>query len=229
MAYKLTFPLDEFKKMNSMLTEYYSEYFIDDKSGLIMGTSLNEYAFNIATISPELLSKLSLGSVLLHPNYMRKQVGDLKKTMTYVYNDNDVFRVYEFEDKIKDIPDMAKGKLVVSLIHHEENSMDANAIHMRDIANRIKPYGEYLNQRLEFEDIPRPYYMSQFIADDILSLEDNDGGHLIVTRQMFPKYQRVDGISWASVNLDDEFRLGIFETKHPILTMYTFVKYLRGI
>ena len=106
MAYKLSFPLDEFKKINSTLSEYYSEYFMKEKVGLIFGSSLNEYAFNIATISEDIMQKLSLDSILLHPNYLRTKINDCKKSMTYVETSEQSFRVYTFDEKIKDTPDM---------------------------------------------------------------------------------------------------------------------------
>lgn len=229
MAYKLSFPLDEFKKINSTLSEYYSEYFMKEKAGLIFGSSLNEYAFNIATISEDIMQKLSLDSILLHPNYLRTKINDCKKSMTYVETSEQSFRVYTFDEKIKDTPDMTGAHLLLDLKRQLEDSDDALAIHMRGIESKVNKYAKYISGELEFTEIPHRDYLSQFIADDVLELEAGDNNRIIVSRQLFPKYQRLESLSWASVELDDTYALAIFEARHPYLTMYTFVKYLLGI
>lgn len=229
MSYKLNFPLDEFKKLNSLLSEYYSEYFMLNDAGIILGSSLNEWSFNIAIIPKDMMDRLSLDSVLLHPNYIRTKISDCKKSMTYVDNNEDTFLMYQFADKIKDIPDISRGYLVLDLIHHKEGSTDPNFKHMQDIKDRVGKYTQYLASDVEFTEVPREYYMSQFISDDILTLEAGTDEHIIVTRQLFPKYQKLDSLSWAPIVIDKDYAIAIFKSEYPILTMYTFVKYLRGI
>lgn len=226
--YKLKYPLEELKKINSLLSEYFGDYFIKD--GVVLGQSLNNWAVNIGAIPRNISDSLQLDNILIPPNQFRKVLADAKKTKTAIEISDKGFRLYQFEDKITgDEPDLSKGELVIDICRHNNDNSDIWKYMMEtDIrVKNIMQSGVSIDE-LSFDDIPSNQYNEAFAADDVFSVNNELGG-VIVSRQLFPKYQKILSLSWSSFDCDEEYAYAVFKAEYADLTMLTIVKFIKGI
>lgn len=224
--YKLEFPLDDFKDTNSLLAEYYSEYFY--RNDRIFGTSLNRWSFHVGIINRNVGKWIE--NLLIPPNYMRSIVNDLKKTMTYVDSTPVDFNIYTFEARIKDKPDLTEGKNVFSLGREIRAVDTSTSRHMNLIEDNTKPFLDILNSGYRFKNIDLDTITRPFMEEAPCQIEDEDSGDMvIVTREMFPKYKSIQELAWESLPIDDDYSWAIFRVTYKCATIFTFVKYIRGM
>lgn len=224
--YKLEFPLDDFKKTNSLLSEYYTEYFYRD--GHVYGASINDWSFHIGMINKEMGKWIE--NLLIPPNHVRSVVADCKKTMTYIKSTPADFDIYIFKDKIKDEPELSKGVNVFSL-RREIRAIDTPAArHMNLIEDNSKHFLDILNSRYKFREINLDEFIRPFMEEAPCHIIDEDSGDMVIlTREMFPKYQKIMDLAWESFNIDDDYSWAIFRVTYDCATIFTFVKYIRGM
>ena len=223
--YKLNFPLDEYKRVNSLLTNYFTEYIYRD--GWIYGTSINNWSFHLVKIDAKVGKHIE--NLLIPPNHMRSVLGDLKKTKTYIPSSDIEFKIYTFDDKIKeDEPDISKGIVVLSVGREPRGSKTMAGKRMDSIEDKASKFRGLLDlyqsfDKIELEDIVMPFSNDapcEFI-------EPQTGDVVLLTREMFPNYKKINSVSWQSIPINDDFSWAVYKVQHEAGTVYTFVKYIR--
>lgn len=224
--YKLEFPLEDFKDINSLFAEYYTEYFYRD--GHIFGTSINSWSFHIGLINENVGKWIE--NLLIPPNYTRALVKPLRKTMTYVSSTPADFDIYAFPEKIKDKPDLSKGEKIFSL-QREIRAVDTKvARSMNLIEDNSKPFLDILNNRYKFREVDLNGFNRAFMEETPYHIIDEDSGDMIIlTRETFPKYQKITDLAWESFIIDEDYSWAVFRVTYGCATIFTFVKYIRGM
>lgn len=225
--YKLQFPLDDYKRVNSLIANYFTEYVYSGH--WVYGTSINTWSFHMIDIEASMGREIE--NLLIPPNHMRTILGDLRKTKAYIDSNEKEFNVYTFEDKItENKPDIAKGQLVLSIERTPPMSQTVPGKRVTEIVEKSEHFYDLLIQNQAFMELDMDDILTTFSNDAPCEfIDDLTGDIIILTREMFPNHKKILDLSWESVPINDDFSWAIFRVRYDAGTVFTFVKYIRQL
>ena len=217
----INFPLKSFKELNKILRLYFTEYVIDNK--MIFGDSLLTGVRRIAVITDD---NMTLNGVCIQPNATQQIMTSYRVSKDQFEETDEAYRFFILNEPDKKSDEKFKPyfdeepNLSIYKWHNESSISDVYKTNP-DVERAWQSISN-----LKFEDIDPDIY-EEFNMDRVGVVNtscDKDPLSIIITRQLFPSYEksriRVAGIEFHK---DEQIRHAIFESIFCNVTIYTLV------
>lgn len=231
--YKLNFPLEEYKKINSILSEVTESYFWHE--GAIYGKSLMPTGLYMAFTDK--MNDINMEHFMIPPNYMASALKDCKKTKTIIHHEGNHFEIFQAEDKIKDeVLDCPKQPVISIPRTVITNDEDAIARMMRETIMKFGPYMKIVRKVLIGDDeclssVPPIDVQNAALSNTSITLihpmYPNDP--VVITKQAIPAYKRAEGIKFAIEPIDDHYANVFIVVSYDACNVLCIYKIIRGI
>lgn len=205
---QINFPVKNFKEINKILKNYFSEYVIGDTK--IIGLSNLKICKRIAALRE--MPDARMNKIFVQPNLLQTELNAIKVTISKCIIMKDRINFYNNGDTMVE-PDYSLMKFEA----FEPNFMD---VYHDKFGDRV--WG--LLNTLNFKEIDLDN-MKYLFDNEQIDIVNVDGVDVITTKQLFPLYDKCISITAAQVNIDDESDLHyvVFACDFGILTVFTLV------